>query len=1429
MTTKIKTKNILIVVCVVFVVFLWGGVKSANAGWCYFPDLSGWHDSYCTDTEAQCIDHFLANPGECQYVDPNANLNNYSHLDLFKLGNGSGTITPLNGCTYNGASGWFFNGASGTDYLCSHVFVNVSIVPDADSHIESVLWQGYVTSGYSIDMSGDRYFNVTFTKNPIPGGWSDWSAKNTTCGYSGTQTRTCTNPAPAYGGADCVGSTTQSYTNAQCAPTVSASVPNAVSSVVPYGVSPTITLSSTNGYYCYVRVDLADVTSPINSPGYFSSGTFYGPSNLSSGAHEVETFCYNSDWIGSGWSTTPFTVANAPVSGSCSATHYNCNTGTSVSNAESSPNWTWTCNGSNGGTNIACSQPIPVPTNLSSSCAGSGTSASISWTLPSGYTLSYFRMFDNTLGSSRLAWIPENVSDTGPATTVATTPGHNYSLQAHTRLPSGAYSSSIDGNFTCAVPGGWSDWSAKNTTCGYSGTQTRTCTNPAPAYGGADCVGSTTQSYTNAQCAPTVSASVPNAVSSVVPYGVSPTITLSSTNGYYCYVRVDLADVTSPINSPGYFSSGTFYGPSNLSSGAHEVETFCYNSDWIGSGWSTTPFTVANAPVSGGWSDWSAKNTTCGYSGTQTRTCTNPAPAYGGANCSGASTQTYTNTPCPINGGWSAWSTQNTACGYSGTQTRTCTNPAPAYGGANCSGASTQTYTNAACPSNITSLSVSPNPVPYGSTATLSYVCTNGLYSHLILDGAWSPLNDSGYFTTRTTTIPAQTSPGAHTAWAYCYNPDWIPSANSWYIIPYTVANAPVNGSCGVAHYDCNSGTAVNKGGNTLSWTWACNGLYGGLNDTSCVENKTYTITPSAGAGGSISPNTLQSIKSGSTKAFTLSPALGYSISSPIGGTCGGSLSGTTFTTGAVTGDCTVSVTFTINTFTVTLGVGSGGSISPSTPQTVNYGSTKTFTITPNSGYSIMSPIGGTCGGNLVGNTYTTSAVTSNCTVSVTFIVNTPAVPTGFTATANSCGNTSLNLSWDAAARANNYKVYRDGILVYNNSGLSFTDTGLTLGATYPYTITASNAGGTSAPAATSGTVAPNCPVNGGWSAWGACSVTACGCTGTQTRTCSNPYPAYGGADCSGSSTQACSTAACASATLSATSCTISANSSTCTSSVTWNATGLGAGAVEVTRNNPNNTHVSYNSSGTNLGNTVNYGASSYYVYYNGNAVASANVNATCAAGARWNGKKCLSTPSMSGTLLPAATSCDIAVGGSTCNVNIVWNTLHPVGTSAVTANGMVNVNGNSGNQSFVVPYNSRTFYLYNDAVELARSMVTAKCVTGTTWNGSQCAVINACVGVDTCQDQAASNAGGPLPCTYAPGGGANLNVSPTNILLGGSVTLTWDGSGTCNGTNFSTGGASSGSVTKTPTETTTYTLTCGTSSDQVTVTVNKKPKFKEN
>lgn len=367
-------------------------------------------------------------------------------------------------------------------------------------------------------------------------------------------------------------------------------------------------------------------------------------------------------------------------------------------------------------------------------------------------------------------------------------------------------------------------------------------------------------------------------------------------------------------------------------------------------------------------------------------------------------------------------------------------------------------------------------------------------------------------------------------------------------------------------------------------------------------------------------------------------------------------------------------------------------------------------------------------------------------------------------------------------------------------------------------------------------------PVNGGWSAWSSCSVTACGSTGTQTRTCTNPTPANGGANCSGPSTQACSTVSCPSGTLSASSCTVPGSASTCNSFVNWDTQNLIPGAnTEVTRNNPSNTRVSFSTSGTNVSNTVRYGASSFFLYHNGSILASDNINASCSAGTIWDGSKCKTTASMSGTLTPAVASCNIAQGQSSCAINFSWKVINPVVVDGSAVTKSPNSTVGTGDDRTGVPldikYNIETFYLFNNARKLARTTVTSRCASGTTWNGIRCILILSGI----CQDETANNTGGPLPCTYPPGGAggggggagdATINVNPTIIYTGDSAILTWDGVGSCTGTNFNTGGASFGSISVSPTSTVVYTVTCsGTpaSTDHVTLTVNKQPFYIEN
>ena len=102
----------------------------------------------------------------------------------------------------------------------------------------------------------------------------------------------------------------------------------------------------------------------------------------------------------------------------------------------------------------------------------------------------------------------------------------------------------------------------------------------------------------------------------------------------------------------------------------------------------------------------------------------------------------------------------------------------------------------------------------------------------------------------------------------------------------------------------------------------------------SFVINK-YTVTPSAGEHGGISPDTQQSVEHGKTADFTVTPEAGYLIETVEG--CGGSLNGNIYTTSAITADCAVTATFVSSTtYTVTPRSDRHGSISPSVPQTVH-------------------------------------------------------------------------------------------------------------------------------------------------------------------------------------------------------------------------------------------------------------------------------------------------------------------------------------------------------------------------------------------------------------------------------------------------------------------------------------------------------------
>ncbi|XP_057304151.1 uncharacterized protein LOC130641387 isoform X2 [Hydractinia symbiolongicarpus] len=213
----------------------------------------------------------------------------------------------------------------------------------------------------------------------------------------------------------------------------------------------------------------------------------------------------------------------------------------------------------------------------------------------------------------------------------------------------------INGNYTT-----WSDWSDCSQSHG-NGTQhrTRTCTNPRPAFGGANC-----------------SVIGPN---------------------------TDVKNCYTPPPGDCQWSSWSDYGNCSQPCGPGTqtrqrnvaVPASGGGEECVGESTSTRECEIKECPVDCGWSVWSIWTNcmvTCGE-GTRTRqrNANNPAAAFGGKQCVGDDMEVQNCTSpllCKIDGGytpWSSWSTCTKSCdGGTKRRTRNCTNPEPQYGGLDC-------------------------------------------------------------------------------------------------------------------------------------------------------------------------------------------------------------------------------------------------------------------------------------------------------------------------------------------------------------------------------------------------------------------------------------------------------------------------------------------------------------------------------------------------------------------------------------------------------------------------------------------------------------------------------------------------------------------------------------------------------------------------
>ena len=269
-------------------------------------------------------------------------------------------------------------------------------------------------------------------------------------------------------------------------------------------------------------------------------------------------------------------------------------------------------------------------------------------------------------------------------------------------------------------------------------------------------------------------------------------------------------------------------------------------------------------------------------------------------------------------------------------------------------------------------------PIYIAATTTLKFFAVD-------FAGNQESVETEGYIIAYTVTPSAgangSISPSAPQTVNYGSTTSFTAAANTGYHI------ASVTG-CGGTPYSNSSNTVT-------TYTYTTDPITGDCTVAATFAINQYSVTAGAGSNGSLDSSTPSpvTVNYNGTTSFKFNADSNYHVASVSG--CSGSpysnssntVTTYTYTTDPITADCSVSATFAINTYAVTPSVTGSGTINPSAPQTLNYNQTTQFILTPNSGYSIAS-VTGTCGGTLAGNTYTTNAVTANCTVIANFAVN---------------------------------------------------------------------------------------------------------------------------------------------------------------------------------------------------------------------------------------------------------------------------------------------------------------------------------------------------------------------------------------------------------------------------------------------------------
>jgi uncharacterized repeat protein (TIGR02543 family) len=183
-----------------------------------------------------------------------------------------------------------------------------------------------------------------------------------------------------------------------------------------------------------------------------------------------------------------------------------------------------------------------------------------------------------------------------------------------------------------------------------------------------------------------------------------------------------------------------------------------------------------------------------------------------------------------------------------------------------------------------------------------------------------------------------------------------------------TITSTPAGITCGS---DCSETytvatslklTAIPDSGSTFGgWVGSCSGSGSCMLTVDNVQTvgalfnlERWTLTASAGDGGTIAPTGAVTVDHGSGQTFTITPSVGYHVADVlVDGVSAGAV--TTYAFANVTAAHTIAAGFAPNatTFTITAGVGQNGAIEPHGVVSVAAGGSQTFTITPEAGYHV--------------------------------------------------------------------------------------------------------------------------------------------------------------------------------------------------------------------------------------------------------------------------------------------------------------------------------------------------------------------------------------------------------------------------------------------------------------------------------------------